>query len=76
MERAGWGWGEPQVPQGAAAHPRTGTPPSPGTGTANTQSWHQLGTLGLMPSPGLQIKSQSRLEGKKGFFLSIYFKDL
>ena len=29
----------------------------------------------LMPFPGLKIKSHTLLEGEKGFYLGIYFKD-
>ena len=29
----------------------------------------------VMPFPGLKIRSHTQLEGEKGFYLGIYFKD-
>ena len=36
---------------------------------------HCTPCLTLMPFLGLKLKSQTWLEGKKGFYLGIYFKD-
>ena len=33
------------------------------------------GPIVLMPFPGLKIRSHTELEGEKGFYLGIYFKD-